>query len=98
MLSGGNMEVYSKIMDDIVSKTNGEYENMSYSQKVITIMIMKEIKQQMDRYYKEQYPAVCAWSAIPIESIALNEVTPDLTRFRDNNFQEQFEKLMRGNI
>lgn len=94
----GNIEVYSKIMDDIVTRTNGEYEKMSYAEKVMTITIMKEIKAQLDRFMREQYPAVCAWSAIPIESVILETTEPQLDRFREGSFQEQFEKLMRGNL
>lgn len=98
MLSGGNMEVYSKIMDDIVSRTNGEYSQMNFSEKVMTITIMKQIKLEMDRYMREQYPVVKAWASLNVSDIILQEQEPDLTRWKDGNFQEQFEKLMRGNV
>ena len=91
------MKVYQEIMDDICNRTNGEYEKMSYTDKLMTISIMKIIKEQMDRYMKEQYPIVCAWSAIPIESIILNETEPDFTRFR-NNGENNFYKLMGGRL
>lgn len=88
------MQVYQIIMDDIVTRTNGEYEKMTYTEKVMVITIMKEIKEQLDRYMREQYPAICAWSAIPIDSLSLSEKEPDLSRFKEGNFVEQFNKLM----
>ncbi|WP_313757167.1 hypothetical protein [Tissierella sp.] len=98
MAQQDNMQVYQDIMNDIVSRTGGNYEDMSYLDKVMTITIMKEIKQQMDRFMCEKYPAVKAWASLDISDIALNETEPDLTRFKEDSFQEQFEKLMRGNL
>lgn len=89
------MQVYQDIMEDIVNRTGGEYERMSYSDKVITISIMKEIKENMDRYMREQYPAVKAWASLEISDIALNETEPDLTRFRSDE-ENNFYKLMGG--
>lgn len=89
------MEVYQSIMNDIVSRTGGNYEDMSYLDKVMTITIMKEIKQQMDRFMREQYPAVKAWASLDISDIALNETEPDLSRFRSEE-ENNFYKLMGG--
>lgn len=89
-----NMEVYGQIMDDVVARTNGDFSRMSFSDKLVTISIMKQVKEQVDKYMRESYPVVKAWASLDVKDITLKEQQPDLSRFKDDSFNEQFNKLM----
>lgn len=91
------LQVYQDIIDDIVSRTGGNYINMNYTDKLMTITIMKEIKAEMDRYYKEQYPVVKMWASLNIDDIMMSETEPDLTKIRSEE-EENFYKLMGGRL
>ena len=71
------VKIYNEIMEDIVDRTNGEWDKMGYTDKVITVSIMKELKNEMDRYLKEEYPIVKMWSSLSIEDIRLSCTEPD---------------------
>lgn len=90
-----SMEVYGQIMDDVVARTNGDFSKMSYSDKLVTISIMKQVKEQVDKYMRESYPVVKAWASLDVKDITLREQEPDIRRFREDSFNEQFDKLMR---
>lgn len=94
MFESDKMDVFSKIMDDIISRTNGEFSQMHFSDKLMTISIMKEIKEQVDNYMREKYPVVKAWASLDIKDLQLKEQEPDLSRFEDNSFNEQFTRMM----
>ena len=88
------MDVYANIISDIVNRTNGEWDRMSYLDKIMTVTIMKQVKKEVDRYMTEQYPILKMWASLNVDDIVLQETEPDLTRFRDNNiFNERFTRL-----
>ena len=88
------MDMYSNIMDDICNRTNGEWDRMSYLDKVMTVTVLKEVKQDVDRYMTEQYPILKMWASLNVDDIVLQETEPDLSRFRDNNiFNERFTRF-----
>lgn len=78
------IDTYNDIMNDIVSRTGGEWDRMSYSDKVMCVSIMKDIKIEMDKYLREQYPIVKMWAALDIDDIRLSCTEPDFSSFEDN--------------
>ena len=78
------VKIYNEIMEDIVDRTNGEWDKMGYTDKVMTVSIMKELKAEMDRYLKEQYPIVKMWASLSLEDIRISETEPDFSSFEDN--------------
>ncbi|MSU01389.1 hypothetical protein [Tissierella pigra] len=96
-LLGENKELYQAILDDITDRTNGEWDRMSATERLAVVMIMKEFKKSIDRYMQQEYYKIKMWASLDVDDILLDVKEPDLTRWKDNSFQEQFEKLMRGN-
>lgn len=86
------VKVYQDIMNSIIARTQGRWELMNYSDKVLTITIMRIIKEQMDDYFLNVFPTVCAWANLDIKDIQLNETEPDLSQFREQ--ESLFNKLM----
>lgn len=90
-MEDNKMDMYSKIMDDICDRTNGEWERMSYSDKLMSITIMKQVKKEVDRYMAEQYPAIKMWASLDISDIQLQEKEPDLNRLHnEDSLYKQF--------
>lgn len=67
------IKLYSKVMDDIINETGGEYDEMTLEQKLTVIAIMKKVDKQMTEYIAYQLPIVKAWSSLSIEDIILAE-------------------------
>lgn len=83
-----NYEAYQKIVNDIIDRTNGSYDLMSFEDKIKMVTIMKDIKEYIDNYLVEQYPIVCAWAGLNMTDIVLQETQPRL------DFTREFNKLM----
>ncbi|HHV25985.1 MAG TPA: hypothetical protein GXX63_02175 [Tissierellia bacterium] len=67
------IKLYSKVMDDIINETGGEYDEMTLEQKLTVIAIMKKVDKQMTEYIAYQSAIVKAWSSLSIEDIILAE-------------------------
>lgn len=76
-----NMQVYQDILDEIVNETSGDWERMSYSQKLMVINIMKEYKKNIDNYMRNEYYKIKMYASLDTRDIQLEEREPDLSRF-----------------
>ncbi len=76
-----NIDIYSEIVNDIVNRTDGKFENMNYQEKIVITQVMKKIKEEVDKYMAEQYPIIKMWASLDITDIRLNETEPDFIRF-----------------
>jgi len=63
---------YQKIIDDIVSRTDGEYDKMTEEERNIIINISIGLKQMLDEIYKEYYPVLCQWAALKEKNSMIN--------------------------
>ncbi len=72
MISEKQFLEYQKIIDDIVSRTGGEYDKMTEEERNIIINISSELKQMLDEIYKEYYPVLCQWASLGEKISMLN--------------------------
>ena len=63
---------YQKIIDDIVSRSDGEYDKMTEEERNIIINISIGLKQMLDEIYKEYYPVLCQWAALKEKNSMIN--------------------------
>ncbi|MEY8417075.1 hypothetical protein AAK964_12295 [Tissierella praeacuta] len=59
-------QVYLQIMQEIIEKTQGNYEKMIPSERIMMITIMKELKRDLDLYYKRNYAVIKSWAELSI--------------------------------
>lgn len=64
MISEKQFLEYQKIIDDIVSRTGGEYDKMTEEEINTLIDISIQFKQMLDEIYKEYYPILCQWASL----------------------------------
>lgn len=88
MFNDEKMDVFTDVIDEIVARTGGEYDNMSLSDKFKVATVAKKMKEIMDRYYVEQYPIICSWANLDMASLILEEQEPILPSFYDKDYNE----------
>lgn len=64
MISEKQFLEYQKIIDDIVSRTGGEYDKMTEEERNIIIDFSIELKQMLDEIYTKYYPVLCQWASL----------------------------------
>lgn len=64
MISEKQFLEYQKIIADIVSRTDGEYEKMTDEERNTLIDISIELKEMLDEIYREYYPILCQWASL----------------------------------
>lgn len=89
-----NIEVMQEVLNEIAKESGGNFEDMSYQQKRITVQIMKEYKRQIDKFMVQEYYKIKMWSSLDLKDILLEETEPDLSHLYNNGFSEQLNKLM----
>lgn len=72
MISEKQFLEYQKIIADIVSRTDGEYEKMTDEEINTLIDISIELKEMLDEIYREYYPIVCQWAALKEKNSMIN--------------------------
>lgn len=72
MISEKQFLEYQKIIDDIVSRTGGEYDKMTEEEINTLIDISIQFKQMLDEIYKEYYPVLCQWAALKAKNSMIN--------------------------
>ena len=64
MISEKQSLEYQIIIDDIVSRTGGEYDKMTEEERNIIIDFSIELKQMLDEIYTKYYPVLCQWASL----------------------------------
>ena len=72
MISEKQFLEYQKIIDDIVSRTGGEYDKMTEEERNIIIDFSIELKQMLDEIYTKYYPVLCQWASLKEKVSMLN--------------------------
>lgn len=86
-----NIEACSKIIREIISETNGDFENMTYSQKLTIIRIMREYKKQIDKFMINDYYQIKMWANLDLDEVKLAETKCDYTKL--NKIKMQLAKM-----
>jgi len=70
------VEIYWEILESIEKRTGGNWDDMTYVDKVVTAMIAKDIISDVDKFLAEQYNTLKKWAELSIEDIRLSETEP----------------------
>lgn len=75
---------WQNVLDDIHNRTSGDFERMTYSDKILMVSIMKEYKKIVDKFMAKEYPKLKIWAALDEKDIQLQETEPDWNVFRED--------------
>ncbi|MCK9471765.1 MAG: hypothetical protein M0Q88_08445 [Bacilli bacterium] len=85
---------YIDVFNSIVEKSGGNFDRMSYTEKVMVIMIVKEYKKELDKFLESNYKIIENWASLDVRDIALNEKYADLSMLEGSKFEREFNKMM----
>lgn len=77
-------KVYFEILEDISRRSGGEWDNMSFSDRVMTATIARDMLNDIDKFLAEQYHALKMWASLSIEDIRLSCTEPDLNWYNND--------------
>ena len=72
------------VLDDIYNRSGGDFDRMTYSDKVLMVSIMREYKKIVDQFLEEEYPKLKMWASLDEKDIQLQETEPDWNVFRED--------------